>query len=121
LFFKFFQIIPNFYLSIRLNCQPLFPGRLLTALFASLKESVAGDQVIRLLASMKTGDARAFELIKRMKHSHRPSLRKNYLKPAIAGGWIEMTQPEPPRNPTQRYRMTDKGRVILENFCQKNK
>ncbi|GAB4350529.1 MAG: hypothetical protein Kow0073_05030 [Immundisolibacter sp.] len=41
--------------------------------------------------------------------SHRPTFRNNYLNPAIEGGWIERTQPDSPRSPTQRYRLTGKG------------
>lgn len=41
--------------------------------------------------------------------SHRPTFRDNYLNPALAAGWIERTQPNAPRSPTQRYRLTRKG------------
>ncbi|TLU53227.1 MAG: transcriptional regulator, partial [Chlorobium sp.] len=29
-------------------------------------------------------------------------------------GWVEMTLPDSPRSPTQKYRLTDTGRKILE-------
>jgi DNA-binding PadR family transcriptional regulator len=45
--------------------------------------------------------------------SHRPTFRKNYLNPALEGGWIERTQSDSPRSPTQRYRLTPKGRQWL--------
>lgn len=44
---------------------------------------------------------------------HRPSFRVHYLDPALSGGWIERTQPEAPCSPSQRYRLTEKGRVWL--------
>jgi len=45
---------------------------------------------------------------------HRPTFRGNYLNPALAGDWIERTQPDSPRSPTQRYRLTPKGRQWLQ-------
>ncbi len=45
--------------------------------------------------------------------SHRATFRKNFLNPALKGGWIERTQPNSPRSPTQRYRVTAKGRRWL--------
>ena len=35
--------------------------------------------------------------------------RLTYLAPAIAAGLLEMTAPESPRSPRQRYRLTAKG------------
>jgi hypothetical protein len=40
--------------------------------------------------------------------------RKAYLIPALEAGLIEMTIPEKPRSPKQRYRITRRGREILE-------
>ena len=42
------------------------------------------------------------------------NFRERYLDPAMAEGWVEMTQPDSPRSPTQKYRLTDTGRKILE-------
>lgn len=44
----------------------------------------------------------------------RKSFRDRYLKPALAGGLIEMTIPEKPNSRLQRYRLTDKGRHWLQ-------
>ncbi|MBU0946515.1 MAG: Fic family protein [Proteobacteria bacterium] len=40
----------------------------------------------------------------------RKSFRERYIKPALAEDLIEMTIPEKPNSPLQRYRLTDKGR-----------
>ena len=45
---------------------------------------------------------------------HRPTFRENYLNPALAGDWIERTEPDLPRSPKQRYRLTVKGRDWLQ-------
>ena len=42
--------------------------------------------------------------------SHRPTFRKNYLRPAIADGLIELTIPDKPNSRLQKYRLSEKGR-----------
>jgi len=42
------------------------------------------------------------------------NFQKRTLKPLLALGVIERTQPDSPRNPTQKYRLTEKGRAYLE-------
>jgi Fic family protein/predicted transcriptional regulator len=71
------------------------------------------DQVIRLLDGLRNGEAGATDLMARLSLSHRPTFRRNYLEAAIAAGLIERTQPVSPRSPTQRYRLTEKGRAFL--------
>ncbi|WP_366945176.1 Fic family protein, partial [Desulfoluna sp.] len=41
--------------------------------------------------------------------SHPPTFRKIDLNPTLEDEWIERTQPDSPRSPTQRYRLTRKG------------
>ncbi|QXI41011.1 Fic family protein [Pseudomonas xantholysinigenes] len=67
------------------------------------------DQVARLLEVLKPGLAlRANELMERLELSHRHTFRANYLKPALAAGLIEMTDPTAPRSPMQQYRRTSR-------------
>lgn len=64
------------------------------------------DQVKSLIRCLKPGKAlTARELMERLKLRHKPTFRKNYLNPAIEAGLIEMTEPDSPRSPTQRYRL----------------
>jgi len=46
---------------------------------------------------------------------HRQHFIKEYLKPLLEAGWLEMTIPEKPRSSKQRYRLTQKGRSVLES------
>ena len=47
---------------------------------------------------------------------HEDHFRNAYLKPALALGVIEMTQPDKPRSSNQRYRLTDLGQRWLETY-----
>ena len=55
----------------------------------------------------------ALECMKRLKLSHRPTFRSNYLNPALAAGLIEYTIPEKPQSRLQKYRLTRTGRALL--------
>ena len=45
--------------------------------------------------------------------SSRPTFVYDYLQPAIQVSLVEMTQPDSPKSPTQKYRLTSKGRAFL--------
>lgn len=63
-----------------------------------------------LLAVLAPGtSASASELMQRLALQHRPHFRSHYLNPALAAGWIEMTDPTSPRSPRQRYRRATRG------------
>jgi len=71
------------------------------------------DQVAVLISALEAGELGSHDLMHDLGLSHRPTFRNNYLKPGLEGGWIERTQPDSPRSPTQRYRLTGKGRRWL--------
>lgn len=63
------------------------------------------DPITRLLAVLTPGTVlKASELMQRLGLAHRPTFNQNYLKPALAAGLIEMTDPASPRSPLQQYR-----------------
>jgi ATP-dependent DNA helicase RecG len=47
---------------------------------------------------------------------HRPHFIKSYLEPLLAAKWLEMTIPDKPRSSKQRYRTTDLGRKVLDQW-----
>lgn len=53
------------------------------------------------------------ELMQALGMKHKPTFRKNYLNRAMEQGLISMTDPDSPRNPHQRYQLTDLGRQWL--------
>lgn len=68
------------------------------------------DQVGQLVAALRAGSKSAAELMGIMGLSHRPTFRKNYLRPAMSAGLVEMTHHESPTAKNQKYRLTVRGR-----------
>ncbi|WP_235187710.1 Fic family protein [Methylobacter tundripaludum] len=58
------------------------------------------DQVRRLLEVVGNKKLNSTDLMHALGLSHKPTFRKNYLNPALDGGWLERTQPDSPRSPT---------------------
>ena len=95
---------------------------ILQALLGAIRETVStdqvsdqvSDQVARIIQTLASGEMSSSRLMNVLDLSHRPTFRKNYLSPALDGGWIERTQPDSPRSPTQRYHLTNKARRWLQ-------
>lgn len=95
---------------------------LLDALLTALREASAtdpvsdpvADPVKSLLKALKTKPLSTSECMTRLKLSHRPTFRANYLHPALAQGLIERTLPDKPNSRLQKYRLTERGRMNVE-------
>jgi DNA-binding PadR family transcriptional regulator len=74
------------------------------------------DFAERLLSVFEGRTLTGAEIMKGLGMSHRGTFRKNYLDPAIEAGYVEMTQPDSPRSPTQRYRLTPAGREVVQKI-----
>ena len=70
-------------------------------------------QVERLLYAIKDRELTVSELMGLMGVTSRAHFREDVIVPALADGYIEMTQPNSPRSPTQKYRITEKGRLVV--------
>ena len=104
--------------SAAVNCGPFIEFMLQVILESIQTDQVGdqvGDQVKRLLKAIGNRKISAIELMESLGLSHRPTFRKNYLHPALEAGLIEMTMPDSPKSPTQKYCLTEKGRKVLEN------
>ena len=64
------------------------------------------EQVARFLECLKQGPLSTRDAMARLELQHRPTFSANYLLPALSAGLVEMTQPESPKSPTQKYRLT---------------
>ncbi len=72
------------------------------------------EQVYRLILTLE-GEMTRDELMDKLNLKHRPTFVLNYTNPALNGGWIEMTEVEP-NHPEQKYRLTEKGLKIKEEW-----
>jgi predicted HTH transcriptional regulator len=74
------------------------------------------DPVKKLILSIKNEAASPKYLRSKLGIKHRPTFRENYLDPALSAQLIEMTQPDSPNSPTQKYRLTAKGQELLKTL-----
>ena len=72
---------------------------------------------VRLLRVFK-GDMSVLEMMGALKLGGRRNFLEKYLSPAIELGLVEMTQPNSPRSPTQKYRLTEKGKDMRREVAQ---
>jgi hypothetical protein len=63
------------------------------------------EQVARFLAPLKDGPPGVREAMDGLGLKHRPTFLANYRQPALKSDLIQMTQPESPNIPTQKYRL----------------
>ena len=59
---------------------------------------------IQRLLNILDGEMSVREMMAALGFASRDKFLKNYLSPALKSGLIEMTQPDSPKSPTQRYR-----------------
>ena len=53
------------------------------------------------------------EIAQHLGLSDRYKMKKKYIDPLL-GKYLEMTQPETPNSPTQKYYLTETGKALLE-------
>lgn len=74
------------------------------------------DPVKKLILGMPKNPISPKDLRSKLEIKHKPTFRVNYLDPALEAEFIEMTQPDSPNSPTQKYRLTPKGRELLKTL-----
>ncbi len=62
------------------------------------------DPVKKLLITLNNEKLSISELMKRIKLTHKPTFRKNYLNPALEAKLIERTIPDKPNKRNQKYK-----------------
>jgi ATP-dependent DNA helicase RecG len=73
---------------------------------------VAGE--VRHLLTVISGEMSRRRLQAAMKLKSEENFRQRYLAPALDAGFIELTIPGKPKSRNQEYRLTEKGRHLLE-------
>jgi Fic family protein len=72
------------------------------------------DQVKRLLNWLNNKEPQKQSVIMAgLELKHRPTFKKNYLSPALEFDYIEMTEPDSPKSPKQKYYLTQLGKNII--------
>ncbi len=72
------------------------------------------DPVVRLLLCLGEAELSPTDLRESVGIKHRPTFRANYMHPALEQGLVEPTIPDRPTSRLQKYRITPKGRALLE-------
>jgi ATP-dependent DNA helicase RecG len=100
--------------ELRINdlSSPQVTGQVTGQVTEQVTEQVS-DNVNKLLVAC-FGELRS-ELQKKLTLKHRDSFNENYLKPALESGFIEMTIPDKPRSSKQKYRLTEKGKKVVDS------
>jgi ATP-dependent DNA helicase RecG len=71
------------------------------------------DEQFRLLQICT--DAKAIvDLMKIFVRSNRTKFKDGYIAPLMAEGLLEMTEPDSPNSPTQKYRTSEKGKELIK-------
>ena len=88
-----------------MDCTPFveFCLDLLITRLAQISE-LSNDKVAEVLSKMDDGFVSASDLMKKLRLNNRSNFLKNYLRPAIACGFVEMSDPGHPHAHDQRYR-----------------
>ena len=81
-------------------------------------KSPASTLQVRNLIRSLDGERTRSEILQGLGLKDRTNLAKEYIQPALAAGFIEMTIPDKPRSSKQKYRLTDKGRELQEHMRQ---
>ena len=71
---------------------------------------VSGE-VLRLVSVLK-GERSRIEIQEVLALKHEDYFRKNYIQPSLDQGYIEMSFPDNPNHPKQKYRLTAKGEIL---------
>lgn len=70
-------------------------------------------QVTKLIAVMN-GELYRVEIQNKLGLNDREYFRKNYLIPALENGFVEMTIPDKPNSRNQKYRLTELGKILVD-------
>ena len=73
------------------------------------KESFCVPPNLQRLLSILKGDMSVREMMAALNFHSRDKFLKNYLSPALKAGLVEMTDPNSPQSPKQRYRRSKEG------------
>lgn len=77
------------------------------------KHRISTVQVQSLIETIGEETYSVKEIMNLLQLKNRSYFSKEYLKPALETGLLELIYPEQPSHPKQKYRLTDKGKALL--------
>lgn len=77
------------------------------------------DNTIRLVMSIGLEKLSIKNIMSKVELKHRPTFMENYLNPAIENGFVRLLYPDSPRHPRQKYLLTVKGMMLLNQLSNK--
>lgn len=94
------------------------PARLETRQVVPLTGQVGlpNENICQLVKVLGAGQLSAREIMKDLKLRARENFLKNYLTPALSGGYISLLYPDSPRHPRQKYRLTPRGCLVWDKL-----
>ncbi|MFV0366506.1 MAG: Fic family protein [Mangrovibacterium sp.] len=78
----------------------------------------SADELTRRLIVMIDHEMNRDELMTKLDLKHKPNFSINYLDLTLKAGYIEMTLPDKPNSPNQKYRLTNKGLNLKQLITQ---
>jgi len=76
-------------------------------------------QVKKLILAIEIAELSRKEIFEKLNIKHKPTFREDYLNPSRDAGLVEMTIPDKPQSKLQKYRLTAKGKRLLESLEKK--
>jgi len=70
------------------------------------KQGLSSDH-LKILKNCKT-ESTAIELMEILKRTNKSKFKDTIIKPLIRNGFFELTNPDKPKSPSQKYRLTNK-------------
>jgi len=81
-----------------------------------VKEQV--KEQVKSLILVLDGEKSKKELVELLNLKGLRNFSEKYTSPALEGGFIELTQPDSPNSPTQKYRLTAKGLALKKEILE---
>ena len=78
---------------------------------------IALSRTVQRFVEVLDGEMSRTAIMKAIGIKDRVTFTDYYLAPALKLGLVEMTQPNSPRSPTQKYRLTEKGQNVLREVA----
>ena len=75
--------------------------------------------IIRLIEMIGEHTCSLKGLMEMMELKNRENFLKNYLNPSMEDGLVEPLYPDQPKHPRQKYRLTEQGKTLLQDYMKK--